>query len=210
MKFCSKCSIEKEFTDFYVDKSKKDGISSYCKICRKTKSKEYSNLNISKIKQYRKEYYILNKEEINKQTLEYYYKNKEILNLKRKENWDNNKERNKLYRRKYKKNRKQKDPLFKLRENLRNRLYYALKSTKWTKTILFSKYIGCDIETLKTYIESKFQEGMSWDNYTYNGWHIDHIIPLSLAKSEEELYKLCHYTNLQPLWAIDNIRKSNK
>jgi hypothetical protein len=56
--------------------------------------------------------------------------------------------------------------------------------------------------------EEKFTEGMSWDNK--NEWHIDHIIPLSSAQTEEELYKLCHYTNLQPLWAEDNLRKSNK
>ena len=53
-------------------------------------------------------------------------------------------------------------------------------------------------------------EGMSWDNYGYYGWHIDHIIPLSFAKTEEETYKLCHYTNLQPLWANDNLTKGKK
>jgi hypothetical protein len=68
--------------------------------------------------------------------------------------------------------------------------------------------VGCDSHFLKEYLEQKFQQGMSWDNYGV--WHIDHIIPLSSAKSEEEIYKLCHYTNLQPLWGIDNIKKSNK
>ena len=51
---------------------------------------------------------------------------------------------------------------------------------------------------------------MTWENHGHGGWHIDHIIPLDSALSEEELYKLCHYTNLQPLWAKDNIRKGNK
>jgi len=51
---------------------------------------------------------------------------------------------------------------------------------------------------------------MSWENYGRNGWHVDHIIPLSSAKTEEEIYKLCHYTNLQPLWEVDNIKKGNK
>jgi hypothetical protein len=63
---------------------------------------------------------------------------------------------------------------------------------------------------LKKYIESKFKEGMSWDNYGVYGWHLDHIIPLSSAKNEEELKSLCHYTNLQPLWAFDNLSKFNK
>ena len=51
---------------------------------------------------------------------------------------------------------------------------------------------------------------MSWDNYGLYGWHIDHIVPLSNAKTEDDFYKLCHYTNLQPLWSLDNLKKSNK
>jgi hypothetical protein len=70
--------------------------------------------------------------------------------------------------------------------------------------------VGCTPEFLREYIEQKFTEGMSWDNYGRNGWHVDHIIPLSSAKNESEIYKLCHYTNLQPLWESENIKKSNK
>ena len=68
--------------------------------------------------------------------------------------------------------------------------------------------IGLHPIDLKNYIENKFTEGMSWDNY--GKWHIDHIIPLNSAKTEEEIIKLCYYTNLQPLWASDNIRKKDK
>ena len=70
--------------------------------------------------------------------------------------------------------------------------------------------VGCDYEFLIKYIENKFTEGMSWDNYGYYGWHIDHIIPVSSVKTEEDIYKLYHYTNLQPLWAKDNLIKSDK
>ena len=69
--------------------------------------------------------------------------------------------------------------------------------------------IGCSPLYLKEYIEKKFTEGMCW-NLVGKEIHIDHIIPLSSAKTEEEIYKLCHYTNLQPLWAKDNLTKSNK
>jgi hypothetical protein len=69
--------------------------------------------------------------------------------------------------------------------------------------------IGCTPSFLKEYIENQFKDGMSWDNYGFYGWHIDHIIPLSSAKTEEDLYKLSHYTNLQPLWMIDNFIKGN-
>ena len=71
------------------------------------------------------------------------------------------------------------------------------------------KIIGCYPNFLKEHLEKKFTEGMSWDRMGKE-IHIDHIIPLSSAKSEDEIYKLCHYTNLQPLWAEDNLKKSNK
>ena len=70
--------------------------------------------------------------------------------------------------------------------------------------------IGISFDELKIYLESKFIEGMTWSNYGFNGWHIDHIIPLSSAENEEEIYKLCHYTNLQPLWAEENLKKGKK
>jgi hypothetical protein len=78
------------------------------------------------------------------------------------------------------------------------------------KNKTYNDIIGCSPEFLKEYLENQFAEGMSWDNHGQYSWHIDHIIPLSSAKTDEEIYKLCHYTNLQPLWAEDNLRKSNK
>ena len=72
------------------------------------------------------------------------------------------------------------------------------------------KIIGCDWEELKHHIESQFQDGMSWDNWSKDGWHIDHIIPLASATNEDEMYKLNHYTNLQPLWSVDNLHKGNR
>jgi hypothetical protein len=67
--------------------------------------------------------------------------------------------------------------------------------------------IGCSPQEFREYIESKFSEGMSWDNYGPRGWHLDHIIPLASAKNINEAIKLNHYTNLQPLWAEDNCKK---
>ena len=72
------------------------------------------------------------------------------------------------------------------------------------------KLIGITPIELKEHLEKQFTQDMSWDNYGFYGWHIDHIIPLSSAKTEEDIYKLCHYSNLQPLWAEDNFKKSNK
>lgn len=70
--------------------------------------------------------------------------------------------------------------------------------------------IGCTPQELKIHLENKFLDGMNWLNYGKYGWYIDHIVPLSSAKNEEDLYKLFHYTNLQPLWATDNLKKKNK
>ena len=72
--------------------------------------------------------------------------------------------------------------------------------------------MGCTEVELKTYLESKFQPGMSWDNYGRTGWHIDHIRPLSsfdLSNADEQA-RACHYTNLQPLWAKENLSKGDR
>ena len=98
----------------------------------------------------------------------------------------------------------------KLRHLMRNRLYHAVK--KFQKTGSAIQDLGCSIEQFKVYIESQFQPGMSWDNWTFDGWHIDHIKPLSSfdLTDRKQLIDACHYTNLQPLWAEDNMRKGRK
>ena len=126
---------------------------------------------------------------------------------------DKNKEYKKLYNAnydsaKYQRNRRRIDPLFRLSKNLRSRLSSALKSKKWKKNTRFSQYIGCSQQDLVLHIESQFRPGMTWGNYGL--WEIDHINPLSRAKNEEEMYLLCHFSNLQPLWKEENRKKSNK
>ena len=91
---------------------------------------------------------------------------------------------------------------------MRSRLRKYLTIHNITKRNKTFDIVGCTPEFLKEYLEIQFTEGMTWENRCE--WHIDHIIPLSSAKNEDELYKLCHYTNLQPLWAEDNLKKSNK
>jgi hypothetical protein len=87
-------------------------------------------------------------------------------------------------------------------------LWKYLKIFNITKRNKTFNIVGCSPQFLKEHLENQFIDGMDWDNR--GEWHIDHIIPLSSAKTEDELYKLCHYTNLQPLWAEDNLKKSNK
>jgi hypothetical protein len=108
------------------------------------------------------------------------------------------------------KERKLIDPIYKLSIIVRGRINKFFKLNKINKKNNTFDIVGCSPIFLKEHIENKFTEGMSWDNRGLFGWHIDHIIPLSSAKTKEEIYKLCHYTNLQPLWDEDNLKKSNK
>lgn len=101
------------------------------------------------------------------------------------------------------------EPRRHLAANLRSRLSKALSRNQ--KTVSMSEYLGCSLDELRLYIESKFEPGMTWDNYSVNGWHIDHIKPLNLfdLTNPDQLKEACNYTNLQPMWAKDNRSKSD-
>lgn len=105
------------------------------------------------------------------------------------------------------KDRYRNDIEFKLRRVLRSRLKIAIRNNYKNGSAV--KDLGCSISEFRVYMESKFQPGMSWENWSLSGWHLDHIVPLSAfnLSTHEELVKACHYSNLQPLWAKDNIRK---
>ena len=105
--------------------------------------------------------------------------------------------------------RQKTDINFRLACNLRKRMSAIIKGQKKGSAV---KDLGCSIEQFRIHIESLFQPGMNWDNYGLHGWHLDHKYPLSKFEltNREQFLKACHYTNLQPLWAIDNIQKSNK
>lgn len=104
------------------------------------------------------------------------------------QNVETERERRRKYHKQYYLENKEK-------ENLRNKTF---------------DIVGCSPNYLREHIEKQFLEGMNWENYGFYGWHIDHKIPLSSAKNEEEILKLFHYTNLQPLWAEENLRKNKK
>jgi len=114
----------------------------------------------------------------------------------------------KICKRKYFKNKRLTDPSFRISANLRTKIHQSVRDNKKFK---FYDLLGCDIKYLKQYLESKFKPNMSWKNYGRTGWHIDHIKPCSLfdMTTPEEQKKSFHYTNLQPLWAEENLRKYN-
>jgi hypothetical protein len=101
------------------------------------------------------------------------------------------------------------DPLYKLKFTARNRLGFMVRKIKSQKPAKTVEIIGCSWKKLKSHIESQFTEGMTWENHGVDGWHIDHIIPLSCATEITGLTKLCHYSNLRPLWAKENKGKSD-
>ena len=212
---CKECKII--YTKTRVDENK-----TYLKLW-KINNPNYQKKFREKNPNYVKEYYKNNKEVLlervkkhyheNKETIlpkirerssKYYYDNRETRLECRKEYNKNNREK----RNEYLSNKKKIDPIYRLSCIVRNRIYSFLKNKNITKQNKTFDIVGCSPELLKEYLEKQFVDGMCWDNR--NGWHIDHIIPLSSANTEEEIYKLCHYTNLQPLWAEDNLRKSNK
>lgn len=194
-KICSKCKIEKNIDDFGKDKTRKNGFSYLCKICLIEKSKKYKNEN---------------KEKVLISYSEYRSNNKEKLKISRIKYREENKEKISKYRTYYSDKRRKECNIVKMSENIRRRINHILRNKNFYKKNKTFDIVGCNPEFLKEYLEKQFREGMSWENYGLFGWHIDHIIPLSLAKTEEELYKLCHYTNLQPLWAEENLKKNNK
>ena len=214
MKLCKKCGNDKDYSLFYTFKNNK--ISTYCKICTNFINNENKKKNKDKIelqqKEYRKEnkenkrlYNLLNKDRIKEQRKEYRELNKDRIKEQRKEYRSLNRDKINSYRNQKMLN----DPLFKLSHTVRNLIKDSIKKQGYSKKSKTYEILGCSFEDFKIYIEGKFDEFMFWDNHgTY--WHLDHIIPISWAKSEEEVYKLNNYTNYQPLSAFENLVKNNR
>lgn len=224
-KTCSKCSINKELCEFNKNKLSKDGHKPYCRECQKIDTKIYKSKNKEKIKESSKQYFIKNSDRIMKVHDEYRTNNIEKIKERQKKYYKNNKTKyilqQQIYRennrekvnenkRRYQSQRRESDYLYKLTENMRCRVRDYMKIKNITKRNKTFEIVGCTPKELSQYIELQFTDIMSWDNYGKFGWHIDHIIPLDSAKTEEELYKLCHYTNLQPLWWNENLSKGPK
>jgi len=192
-KICNKCGVVKDICEFGIRRDTKDGMMTCCKSCKKKLNQNWRKNNSDKAKKSDKNWR-KNNIELRKKYMKNYRLENKLHVLE--------------YCNRYEKNRKKIDPVFRLKILCRKRIYHFLKLRKLTKKNETFKIIGCTPAKLKEYIEKKFLSGMDWNNQ--GKWHIDHIIPLSSAKTEEEIYKLCHFKNLQPLWAEDNIKKGSK
>lgn len=115
-------------------------------------------------------------------------------------------------RKKYSKERRQKHSDLYIAEKLRSRVRTALKTNSETKLKEHNAIIGCSILEFRAYLENKFESGMTWENYGNNGWHIDHIKPCQdFDLTQPEQQKKCfYYSNLQPMWAMDNFKKNGR
>lgn len=179
-KKCTKCKLILPITDFHKRGGKEKGYRSLCKSC--------SNKNSSL-------WYSKNKVYYNERKSIYRKNNRNLINT--------------TYN-KYYISRMSNDSIFKMTRNIRSLIRASFKravNSKYKKSKKTEEILGCSIDYFLTYISSKFKEGMTFDNH--GEWHIDHIIPISTAKTEVEIIKLNHYTNLQPLWAKDNLIKKN-
>lgn len=222
MKKCTKCNEIKPKSEFGNHKNTKDRLQCHCKSCIKLNSKMFNKNNpnwsknhyLSRQSYYKNkasERYRNNKEEISFKQSEYYFKNKTRIQECYREWVSINKDKINSYN----KERRSSNPSIKLANVLRSKLSTNIKRVNSLKDKTSLNIVGMDSwEEFKIYIESQFEEGMNWDNYGIGAnnttWHIDHKIPISSAKTLEEVKKLNHYSNLRPMWGSDNIRKSNK
>ena len=206
-KRCTKCQEEKPATlEFFYKRGRGDALRSDCKKCNGAYSKKVREENIEQYLE--KEAESRQRRRENGYAQEYYQKNKEHINARNQRNYYENKEERLAKGRAWKYEKYQTDSTYKLTVLLRGRFRNALKNNSKSASVL--TLIGCSIEELKEYLEQQFTEGMTWENY--GEWHVDHIRPcasfdLSIPEQQQECF---HYTNLQPLWAKDNLQKSDK
>lgn len=227
-KICSKCLIEKDKSLFGKKKKAKDGLYNSCKECVSSDSKLQYEKNSEKKRIAATAYYNQNKEtilanrdsELHKERARLWRKSNPEKRSSYKSTYrSENKDRIMLYNREYKRknrkriqeqwnNRLQTDPMFKVRVAISKRLWEVAKNKGVVKSKKFNQYIGCTPEVLFKHLESQFLADMNWTNHG-KLWNIDHIIPITAAKSAEHLAQLSHYKNLQPLYKIDNLIKSD-
>ena len=182
MKYCYDCLRVLDKSSFGKLKISSDGLNTTCKECRSAVTRDYYSNNVESITNQKMGYFTNNKKKILDRHV------------------------------KYVKRRKDEDIMFRLSMNVRGRLKSYLRSIGVSPNLSkpTQEMVGCSPQELRDHLQSKFIDDMSWDNYGYRGWHLDHIIPLASAKTKEEVIKLNHYTNLQPMWGVDNMKKGGR
>jgi len=206
-KTCTKCGVCQPLDNFYQVKRKKpkvrnvphDDHKAMCKSCYKARAKVWAQQNPEKRKAIAKKWDAQNPE-----------KRQAILQASK--NKPEAKERDRKWRKNnvvaYSRNRRATDPMYACKIKIRSIIRKAFDRDGYTKRSKTNDILGCTWAEFMLHIERQFLPGMTWQNR--GDWHIDHIIPLATAKTEEDVVKLNHHTNLRPMWAQDNLRKSAK
>ena len=222
-KTCSTCGIEKPLSEFHKNGKHKNTqrYRPYCKPCESKQKQQYYQKNKEAVRARHKEYCAdpKNKEAILARHKKYYADNKEAILAKRKEHYADpknkekradpkNKERKNAQWRKWNKEKTQSDPVYKLKRNIRSLISLSITNAGFKKNSKTHKILNCSFEEFMSHLEKQFNSGITWENY--GKWHLDHIVPVSLASTEEEIIKLNHYKNFQPMWGPENESKSNK
>jgi len=228
MKTCIICNKNKPLKEYPNHPKMKDGKAGKCKDCTKQYmkhfhsknpeyTKQYYSTNQEHQKQYSQHRYLENPEYHKQRRLDKpeYYKQYYLINKEKRievsKKWKIN---NPGYDKQYKKKKRENDLVYKLSSNIRTLVYDSFKrSCKGTykKGKKTEQILGCSVEKFIEHLQSQFKPDMTLENHGQGPgkWNIDHIVPISSAKTEEEIIKLCHYTNLQPLWFEDNMKKFN-
>lgn len=239
-KKCSRCKEVKSLDEFVKAKSTKDGFYASCKKCGRARykqyylnnkekviqhTKQYRKNNIEKMKEWQKEYgreYRTKNIERQKQyTKEYYLNNKEKERLRSKKFFENNpnyrteynkkwKENNPDYEKIWCRNKRENDPAFRLSKNLSRQIRKSIHKNK--DGYHWEFLLGYTLKELMLHLEKQFKEGMTWGNY--GEWHMDHKAPVdsfNFSCYEDKEFKECwSLVNLQPLWALENMKKGNR
>jgi len=227
---CKQCKLE--YAKEYRNKLDKNEVSEYFNKYRKENKEqlkrskaEYYQKNKEKISLYYKEYYKENKEKVIRRNKNWVNKNKKRVSLQQKVWREKNKDRVSISQKNWAKKNKKKtsrrakeryrsDPRLRLINILSRRLKSLLKGHRSKHA---EKIIGLSSEQLRKYLEDRFEEGMTWDNWGQHKltneepmWNVDHIIPISFAETEEQIKILSDFSNLQPMWGEANIKKNNR
>lgn len=195
-KACTKCGEIKDVSLFFKDASSKSGFTYQCKDCIKA----VQFLSRDKTKIYKKEW------------SKVYHLNNQEKNRKKSSLWaKNNKERLNARQRAYQTHKRKTDPIWRCAKNIRNLVggtFSRACEGRFKKKSRTAEILGCTLDEFRLHIESQFTPGMSWE--IRGQIHIDHIIPICSAKTEEELLRLNHFSNLRPLWAWENQSKGGR
>lgn len=224
VKKCSRCGEEKSFSEYrkklgkltsacvsclsVADKAYRDGRSPEKRAAQNARKRAYDKANPEIKRRGNKAYIERHPERFKESQRKWYQKNKEYFAEKSKRWAEANPSAYRAMMRKAESKMRENNDLFALKKRIRARIGLAFRQNGYTKRSQTQRILGCDWEFFKAHIERQFSRGMSWDRM--DEIHLDHIVPLATAKTEEDVMRLNHFTNIRPLWAKENAAKRDK